>query len=384
MRGGHSFLLLILLLAPLLQQLCPVVPTRPLYGVEQNVPSPDLTVSDWWTGDFQSGYDRWHRENVGFRSELVRIRNQKDYELYGKVHAFEVVVGKNGYLFAEPYLNSWTGMDGLGEDRIRELAGLLLDIQDALKKRGKTFIVALAAGKASFFPEFVPPRFAALRQHQNDGELMGAIFQDVGINLLDYNSEFKARKNAAPYPLFGQTGIHWSNYGAALSMQEFIKRVELERGTDLADFHIRKASLSHELRDPDDDLGNLINLLIPIRHYPMAIVDGKWESSEGHETPRLTAFADSFFWQFVDFGLVPGCFREGDCFFYDQAVYHSPTSPDIGTKWDQETATIEAALKSVDDSDVILILVTEANYNGIGFGYLDALHAHLQDERNGP
>jgi hypothetical protein len=376
MRGFPSYVLLVLLTVPLFQQFYPLIRTEPLKGAYQKKPLATLSLQAWWSGEFQNGYDGWHRENVGFRSSLVRLHNQKDYELYGKVNADKIVVGKDGYLFEEPYLIAWSGADVLGDERIREIAAKLLDIQKRLKAKGKTFIVAMAPGKASFFPEFVPARYAAARQPRNNGEAIAPILREVGVNLLDYNQKYIDQRKTSDSPLFGKTGIHWSNYGAVNSLRDFISLVEKDRGTDLPNVSLRSTTMSLELRDPDGDLGGLMNLMIPIEHYPMALLDWEWEKPEGRERLKLTAFADSFFQQFVQFGITPGCFREVDYYFYDSLVWNSTTSPPHGIVW--TPATKEAAMKSVDDSEVVLILATEMNYSGLGFGYLDALRSHLE------
>lgn len=378
MRSIPVFVLLTLLSIPFIQQWFSAVLEGQLYGAYHKIKRPEITWQSWFSGDFQREYDRWHRENFGFRSLLVRLHNQKDYSLYGKVHADSVVVGKDGYLFQREYLIAWSGTNKMSEKFARQMGEKLKSIQDALAKRGKTFVVVMAPGKASFFPEFVPAPVAAVRQPRNNSDIVSSLFPAMGINLINYNSEYVARKQTSPFPLFGQTGIHWSNYGAALSLQQFIAWLEHERGIDLPDLRIRNVRLSSSLRPPDGDLGELMNLVVHPQHFPMAVFDWDWEPAEGRQSLKLTTIADSFFQQFINLGIVPGCFREVDYFYYDSLVWHSSTSPASNIKWDQ--ASKEAALKAVDESDVVLILATEQNYSGFGFDYLDTLTAHL----NGP
>lgn len=375
MRGLYSLFLLVLLCAPWYQQTWPVMETMPLHGDYGDTEPVDLTWENWCSGEFQTSYDKWHRQHFGFSTTMVRVRNQVDYSLYGKVHAKEIVVGKEEYLFAEPYLDAWAGTNALSEKDVRKMAGKLLDMQNRLKKRGKTLVIVLAPGKPSFFPEFVPQRYVDIRKPTNNSKLMSAVFREVGINLLDFNHDFIAQKNHAPFPLFGKTGIHWSNYGALLSLQKFVAFVEQVRGTDLPDFQLRDVRLSKELMDPDGDLGELINLYFPIAHAEMAIVDGAWEPSEGHETLRLTAFFDSFFYPWLNSG-IEACFRDVHGFYYDSEPSHTTENDPDGNPWNS-FSTKEAAVKSVDHSDVILFLATEQNYGWLGFGYLDIIHDHL-------
>src|SRR5689334_14171707 len=122
MRGAHSIFLLLLLTLPLIQQVFPLVDPQVLSGEFVASPRPELTAQGLWSGEFQQGYEQWHRENFGFQSILVRVRNQKDFALFHKVHAEGVLLGKNGHLYSEPDLFSWTGMDHIGSEKIREFS----------------------------------------------------------------------------------------------------------------------------------------------------------------------------------------------------------------------------------------------------------------------
>ena len=113
MRGLYSLFLLVLLCAPWYQQTWPVMETMPLHGDYGDTEPVDLTWENWCSGEFQTSYDKWHRQHFGFSTTMVRVRNQVDYSLYGKVHAKEIVVGKEEYLFAEPYLDAWAGTNAL-------------------------------------------------------------------------------------------------------------------------------------------------------------------------------------------------------------------------------------------------------------------------------
>lgn len=379
MKATYAYVLMALIFVPLAQTVWPVIWLEPLIGERTDAELPQFSLSGYWTGKFQQGFENWHRGNFGFRSLMIRIRNQFDFTLFGEVHSDAVVVGKRNYLFQHAYLQAWAGTDYLGRERISEMGQQLLEIQDELSRQGKTLVVALAPGKASYFPEYVPEEFS--KAGPNNGEAMGDIFREMGINLIDYNRQYQELKGKTEHLLFGKTGIHWSNYGCAISLQEFMDKLEELRDEELPDFVIKSAVDSTNLVDPDDDLAKVMNLLYRIPPDPMALLDVEWQSDDEDHKLRLTAIADSFFQQFViNCHLFPNGFSSIDYYFYNNKVWYSGDSPP--TERNFQTPSTEKALESVDNSDVVLIMVTEANFGGLGFGYLDPLYEHLVGKKH--
>ena len=110
-----------MLLLPLLQFGVKWFPEKPLQGavtLEQDV---RFSVTAWENESFQHGKEKYLNQAFGFRNFLVRINNQLYYSILDIAKAKGVVVGKNGYLFEETYINDYLGASFVGQERVKDV-----------------------------------------------------------------------------------------------------------------------------------------------------------------------------------------------------------------------------------------------------------------------
>ena len=84
---------------PALQQFFGIFKEIPLEGAFNEPAYKPLTASNWFDGSFQKAADKKSNYIIGFRTDLVRTRNQVDFSLFDIAHVVDVVKGKNGHLF---------------------------------------------------------------------------------------------------------------------------------------------------------------------------------------------------------------------------------------------------------------------------------------------
>lgn len=120
-QKGILIFLLLVLAAPGLNSMFNIVQSAGLQGAI--VPEKDTTFSieAWWTGGYQHQKEKYLNDNIGLRPDLVRLNNQLDYFLFKKLHAQQVVLGKNQELFEDGYIKAYYGQDYIGTARIKEL-----------------------------------------------------------------------------------------------------------------------------------------------------------------------------------------------------------------------------------------------------------------------
>lgn len=370
-----KFLLATILLAlciPLLQERFSFYEPSGLKGAIVPEEKLEFSSAAWWDGTYQEHYALWYNENFGFRPDLVRVRNQIVYSLFNEAKANGVIVGKEGYLFQRGYLEARMGKDYIGFDQVNVLATRLKAIQDSLEAKNITLVVCFSAGKASFYPEYIPNEFHYDTDSTNY-KVMCSAFAANGINTIDFNNWLCEMKAKSAYPLFPKTGIHWSRYASLLVVDSLTKYVEQRRQIDLPNVFWKSIEVTDELRSPDGDIGEAMNLIWPISHFEnMGYPVFEFEDTTGKANISLMAISDSFFWTMFDIGFAPKCFSNIDFYYYFREVHYSAGIP--FSLIDRKTAT-----ENVTKHQVVLLMVSETNLAKFGWGFVNGAYARFGD-----
>lgn len=361
--------ILLVLLFPLIQQHLRLYKSDPLKGAIIPKEKPYFSKTGWWQGTYQEQYGDWYNENFGFRSELVRIHNQIAYSFYNEAKANSVIIGKENYLYEESYVKAYTGKDYIGRSQISEMTGKIKQLQDSLEKRGITLVVCLAAGKASFYPEYIPDSYGGASDSTNY-KVFAQVLGEMNVNHIDYNKWFMSMKGKTEFPLYPKTGIHWSRYGSLMATDSLINYVEAKRNVDMPEIVWEKTVFTDTLDSPDGDIGLAMNLVWPIKHFPMGHPVYHFEDTTGKAHVKMMTISDSFFWSMFDIGLAPSSFSEINFYYYNNEVY-----PTDGTPW--HYADIESEMKYAEQTDVIVLMATESNLFSFGWGFINNAFDHF-------
>ncbi|MBC7863089.1 MAG: hypothetical protein IAF38_08950 [Bacteroidia bacterium] len=361
---------MLVLLLPLIQWKTKLFPIAELNGDIKKKDKVWFTKENWLSLKYQDSAEAWFNEEFGFRNTCVRLRNQVEFSLYNIAKAKEVVIGKEGYFYEKNYILAYTGKDYIGDEAIADRAMKLKKLQDTLEKIHITLVIALAPGKASFYPQYIPDEFGAASTKTNYLALSAALKKN-STNVIDMNKWFLQMRETAKYPLFPKTGIHWSRYGTVLAIDSIIKYIEKKRNIDLPSVITEKfVSRNYALNPPDDDLAKGMNLMFEPTPLEMGYPIYHIEDSAGKVRPTMISVADSYFMALFDQGISPKAFGKIDFWYYNQEVYHDSL----------ENKTLVADVELPDElikHDVLMIMATEANLSGIGWGYINEAYDYF-------
>lgn len=340
---------------------------KPLGGTWIPAERPIFTDSTWFSGEFQQKQEKYINENIGLYKTLVRLNNQLKFSLYKKVNAEKILVGKNNYLFEENYILATLGKDFVGEEKLRELVEKFKRAQSILDKYNIKILYVFVPGKATFFKEFIPEKYyiEGVNPITNYSTLV-KLLNENKIDYIDFNKYFLEIKNKSPYPLFPKGGIHWSTYGMYIAADSIIKKVEKDLGKDLPEVIVNEIEISEEQRNPEYDLGNLINILFPIKTYPLAYPKFSYKK-ENKYRPKVLVIGDSFYWNIYYSGIASNVFNGLDFYYYNSKYYNDGTSNPKS-----EVGNIEY-FKEISKYEYIIILQTDGGLNNFGFGVFDKI-----------
>ncbi len=366
-KNSIFFLIVVLLTLPLAQQLTGFVKEKPLTGSIIKSDIPELTASGWLAGDYQTKADNYINTSFGFRPFFVRLHNQIDYSLFGVVNASSVIVGKEGFLYEYDYIKEYLGRKFLGKDEIDRRLNKLKQVSDTLKNRDIDIVILLAAGKASYFPEYFPDSLDPHSKTISNYDYFAHYLDSSGLSHIDFNKWFIELKDTSKYPLFPKGGIHWSKYGEFLVADSLIKYVESLKGVKLPYYKLQDIELSDIPKYRDNDISDGMNLLFSYPSYPMAYPIKQLVVPNDASTISAMFVADSYYWELYNDGFSSGIFNNGQFWYYNKLIhsnvpYWLPEDIDnVDIRWE------------IEKHDVIFILQTEATLHRFAFGFLDKL-----------
>ena len=125
-----GFIIGIALLLPILQSNFELFEIEPLDGITI-AEKPKFKKENYWDLSWQEKYTTYLNDNFGLRSLLIRIYNQGQFELFKTTKAPGVVIGKQGELFIESYIDDYIGRNFIGHSKITTQVQKIKLLQDS-------------------------------------------------------------------------------------------------------------------------------------------------------------------------------------------------------------------------------------------------------------
>ena len=376
-------LTIVLLVLPALQQLTGVVPFKALSGVTKEQVKPNLTYQSFRDGSFQKDNEAYLTQHYGFREPLTRVYNQTLWSLfrYSKVEEDNrVVITKDNWMFepwtVEEYYQSCSRLysdDSLEVAKVFEAeAQRLLKVQKALEPYNTHLFVALLPGKEQICSEHMPEN----KQYFKEKKITAYGFyskrlKELGVNCVDFAEWFMQMKDTVSYPLFPQTGTHWSILAAQHSADSLIRYME-----DLADINMVNIQLDPDFQrtmDPDKDLESLMNLIWPLKKRPNRLAYVYPDEDSTAVKPTLITIGDSFYWNILNLTPVWAVFDSVPYWYYFSTVYFDGEENKVSDR---------DVLQEVIDADFVMLLYSTIGMYRLGNGFSERLLAELGLEEN--
>ena len=362
-------ILLILLFLPIIQQKLNFMELKPLNGSVELPQEITITKQAWFANHYQEKKETYLNSMFGFRTFFVRLNNQIAYSIFNKANANGVIIGKENYLYEVSYINAYTGQDFLGEDSIQATVDRLKFISDTLQKLNKQLIIVFAAGKASYYPEFIPDKYLSKQQSKTNYKYYVESAKNANLNVIDFNKWFMETKYKSKYPLYPQHGIHWSTYGTVLAADSLIKKMEQLRKIDAPNLTFTGVNME-QAHDVDYDIADGMNLLYKLKSFDVAypIMDMVIDSNK--TKPKVLVISDSFYWGMYNLGIA-NCFQNDHFWYYNKQVF-----PESNIK--ETTAEQQDFTSVIANHEVIVIMATEATLRKIGWGFIERAEQYFK------
>jgi len=332
-----------------------------------------LNKEDWFSGNYAQTKEKYLNDNLGFHVFFVRLNNQLFYSLFKKANAKDVVAGKDGFLYEMKYLVTHAGLDYIGDKALKSRFIKLKFIQDTLEKKGIHFALLFAPGKATFYPEYIPAPYDVSSLKTNYLKHIEEA-KHTGVHFYDFNKLFVQLKSTTKFPLYPQTGTHWSIYGMYVAFDTLSRYMERISSKKLSKFDYSKIQMSYDLRHPDGDIANGMNLLFDLPHFTMAYPIIKWDTT-GYYKPRVLTVSDSYWMGMYFLDLPKNSFSKHEFWYYNKQLFNYDPAGKIYNVADYDLK------ESVEKNNFVFIMSTEASLKELGWGFIDEVYDMY---KNGP
>lgn len=343
---------------------------KDLHGLDKNEEPVSFNFRNWVSADYQLSVEKYLINHNPMSPFFIRLNNQIGYSLFDHLQVSEGVIGKDFYLFDTRYVDTYYGRDYIGEDSLRIYVEKMKFVQDTLEKLNKEFIYVQAPGKASFYPEFLPETNSLRDPERTNYFQLNKLLLAYKINYVDFVPYFLAAKDTSKYPMFTDTGIHWSKYASVYVMDSLNHFIESTRNIDLPDMYIKDVDEGYARFD-DADLESVANLLFTISDVRYGYPNYDFEPRDNKKTPFVTLVSDSYlgglYWGnwFLSFS------KESQFWFYNTSMFSMVDSDKIHKYQLDQNAVI-------NKSDIVIVSSNEPNIKGTSWGFIDEMYDYYK------
>ena len=161
----------------------------------------------------------WFDDRYGFRSLLIRIKNEIDYQAFGV--SDKVIIGKAGWLFDKKYYNNVVE-DARDVALDQQIGTALRNLRDRLGERGTKLVFVLNAAKTSIYPQFLPTKPAVDPPTRLARRIAETLKRTPGITFVDGEEIISKHLDAE---LYYKTDIHMNFRAASFVYREMIAQI---------------------------------------------------------------------------------------------------------------------------------------------------------------
>ncbi len=361
-------IIIIILLLPAVQGIIHIFPDHPLQGDFIPAAKPELTLNSWFDMEYQTAFEPYLEENLGFHNDFIRLNNQLDFSLFNKANAEGVVVGNDGQLFEADYIRAYLGKDFVGYQIIDRKARRIKFLQEHLKREFDIdLVIMLEPGKASVYPEFIPERYDIAGRTTSNYEAYIEKFKEYHVKHIDFNKYFIDIKDTFDYPVFTKNGIHWSIYAMTFAADSMLKYIEGIRNIKMPTAYIGGWEYTDQAQRTDNDVSKTMNLLWEPKMDTMAYPEYKFIVEEGDEKPMVLVVGDSYYWNIFNTRIPKNLFRNEAFWFFYKKVY-----PDF---YFEPTYVSDLNLQQeIEKQDIIILSITERFQYIFDWRFIDNLY----------
>lgn len=345
-----------------------------LNGDFEVAPEPELTWEEFEGSWFQDKYAEYIRTNFAARSEFIRIYNQVDYYLYGKLHAPTIIIGKENEFFEIGRINPLYGKDFVSMPNVTSKIDMLRFVADTLAKQGKPLIIMLAGDKPRVMHKYLPDNYQKNWSDTSNFSIYSPILsKEKNIHFIDFESYCIRLADTCKIPLYPKFSLHWSPYTMYLAIDSLRKVVDLQvKGKKSATPVLKGFEKDRKGRYLEYEMQNILNLYFPYARVENVYPKIEFRKTPGTKKPYIIQIGDSFGELLLEPGYYTSVFDDSSLIFRYNAIIKSRTPLHNKNVNDIDYWGY------IDKADAIVIITSELNLDNLGMGFIEKAYNHYK------
>lgn len=183
--------------------------------------------------DFNSGFELWINDNIGFRSNMVTANAKMQYYLFNLLpNNSDMYLGPNGEFNYAVYdmLKDYQHLNLYSEEYLDDMADSYQYISDWLEAQGKQFYYYQCWDKHSIYPEYFPDTVIQHGETSKTDEIVSALKEKTSVNVISSKQTLIDKK--ADYDTYSRWGdaAHWTQRGAYIGYLELMDAINSNNG----------------------------------------------------------------------------------------------------------------------------------------------------------
>ena len=318
-------LLMLFLFASMLQKWKEPFSFKPLGGVIEPTPKPELTYEAYRNNTYQAQLEQYAGEHFGFREPVIRIYNQYLWTAYHKTYCNFITPGKKGWLYYKSAVDDYFGTELKGHFKTNEAAlskaddelEMMGSLCKILKDNGITFVAFIAPDKPWVYPEYLP-RHDTDTTFANLAEYYDQRMTELGIPHINMTPWFVAMRDTVPFPLFSKAESHWQ-YSAIYGYDSLFRYMSAIGEPDFPRMHIGPP-VAYKSDNPEGD-ENTLNLLFRIQSDKIRYKSEITVEPMATRKPRVLFVGDSFIWSLENILPFKELLDDKDVWYYNSTAF---------------------------------------------------------------
>ena len=248
-------------------------------------------------------------------------------------------------------------------ERLEAEAQRLYQIQSILEPYGTRLFVVLLPGKEQICAEHMPENTHYFREKKITAfDFYSKRFDELGVNNLNLGEWFMQMKETVSYPLYPQTGTHWSILAAIHSSDTLVRYMEWLSDSNIS--NIYAGPTFKRTLTADADLESLMNLIWPIQKTPNYLAVANYDNDTTAWRPHLLTIGDSYYWNILNFTPVWDVFDSVPYWYYFSTAYFNGPEEPVSNK---------DILKEVLSADFVMIFYSTLGLYKMSNGFSEQL-----------
>jgi alginate O-acetyltransferase complex protein AlgJ len=230
-------------------------------------------------GRLSTDINAWFDDRYGFRSLLVRLKNQLDYWLFD--YSEKIFIGRDGWLYQPAYFLLAIEAERAGEAQARIVRARYLALARHLSERGIRLVIVSNPDKETIYPQYLPADAPIIPRDNSFARLRS--FLKSRPEWLYLDGKDLLRQGCPGHELFLKYDLHMSFPGGLCFARELVARIAAAEGRPSSPWsHDLDFASTLSSEGGQASFMSLLRPLAPVKvEYPERFIDEKDPAAEG-------------------------------------------------------------------------------------------------------